>query len=262
MQSWKQSIEEHAKWYGDYADAYRNGDSQLEDAVALKSEHTYRVCNEMELLCASISLESRRRELALIAALFHDIARFEQFKIFRTFADDRSFNHGMRGVELLKELNVLSGLEKPEVEKVLCAVRHHNAATLPSNLPEDALLLCRLTRDADKLDIYRIAIEHYSNPDPRRNESVMIEISEDGAVSPEICRSVQERKAVPYSSVKTISDFKMLQIGWIYDLNFPHSLRCVRDRGYIESIAQSLPHSPEAVQALQAVNRFIRDTLA
>jgi putative nucleotidyltransferase with HDIG domain len=262
MTSWNGAIAALKKWYEDYARSYRTGDAELEDAVALKCEHTFRVCSEMELLCDSISLDERQRLLALIAALFHDIARFEQFQRHRTFADDRSFNHGKRGAEILAESRVLFGLESSEVDRVLCAIRYHNAPVLPPSLPEDEMLLCRLTRDADKLDIFRIAIQHYSNPDPRRGETVMIGISAEETISPEICRSVLGRKAVSYSAVKTMSDFKMLQIGWIFDLNFQHSLRCVRERGYVDAIGKLLPADPEVQRALQEVNRHIDDALA
>ena len=43
------------------------------------------------------------------------------------------------------------------------------------------------------------------------------------------------------TDLKTLNDFKLLQIGWIYDVNFGRTFQIVRERGYLERIRESIP---------------------
>lgn len=244
-------------WYQRYAESYCNGDAQLAQAVKLKRDHTCRVVDEMQDLCASLGFDRRCTLLASIAALFHDVARFEQFRRFRTFADNRSVNHAELGISILAEARLLDDLEPVDTERIICAIRHHNAVAVPAGLDDERLLFCRLLRDADKIDIYRVVVEHDAASDPARNEIVRLGIPEGASVTPEICARVLRRETVPYEMVSTLDDFRLIQLGWIFDLNFPHSFRRVRARGYVSSISKALPSTPEIRQVVEAVERHL-----
>ena len=45
------------------------------------------------------------------------------------------------------------------------------------------------------------------------------------------------------ADVKTLNDFKLLQIGWVYDINFPRTFQIVRENGYLEMIRDALPET-------------------
>ena len=128
---------------------------------------------------------------------------------------------------------------------------------VPNHLSAEQTLLCRLLRDADKLDIYKIALDYYVNPDPQRRETVQVGIPDGGTVTPEICEYVLRREIVPYERIRTVADFKMIQIGWVFDLNFPHSFRCVKERGYIGDLKRQLPATPEILRAIEEVERYL-----
>ena len=255
-------LETCRKWYDDYARSYRSGDLQLEDAVQLKYEHTMRVCSDMEQLCESISLTGNHRRIVLIAALLHDVARFEQFRIFRTFSDRKSVNHAELALLIISKNGLLAGLAPGEAEAVLCAVRHHSAIAVPDFLDDERKLFCRLLRDADKLDIYRIALDHYIKPDPRRRETVQVGIPDGETVSPEMCNRILNRETVPYEMIQTVTDFKMIQLGWVFDLNFHWSFKKVKERGYIGAIGKQLPQTPGVVQVIEMVERYIEKRVA
>ena len=44
-------------------------------------------------------------------------------------------------------------------------------------------------------------------------------------------------------NVRTLTDFKLLQIGWVFDINFQPTLECVKDRHYLQMIRRVLPAS-------------------
>lgn len=244
------------KWYDAYAESMNDGDEQLDDAITLKYEHTYRVVHEMELLCESIQLNGHLKFCALIAALLHDVARFEQFKKYRTFSDKQSEDHARMGCAIIKEKKLLSALSDEAGQLIITAVRYHNAIALPETLSDKELLLCKLLRDADKLDIYRIALDHYINPDPKRKDTVQVSIPDGNRVTPEVLDGVRKRRIVSYGKIKTLTDFKMIQLGWVYDLNFPYSFTCVNKRAYLEDLEKHLPDHPEVNEAVRTAKEY------
>jgi len=61
--------------------------------------------------------------------------------------------------------------------------------------------------------------------------------------------------------LKTLNDFKLLQIGWVYDLNFVPSFQIVKKKKYLEKLEEALPQSKEIKEAVKLahnhVNSFI-----
>jgi hypothetical protein len=57
--------------------------------------------------------------------------------------------------------------------------------------------------------------------------------------------------------MKTLNDFKLLQISWVYDLNFGPTFRAIQERQYVERIAAHLPQSDEVQQVLSIVNAYL-----
>jgi hypothetical protein len=253
----KNVLDQIKKWYDDYTRSYISGDPQLEDAVTLKYDHTIRVAGEITDLCASLHLSDEDTALAGIAALLHDVARFEQFRIFGTFADKKSINHADFALVIISRNGLTEGLAADDEDTVITAIKYHNAIAVPPGLSERQKLFCRLLRDADKLDIYKIVLDHYVHPDPRRSETVEVGIPEGVEVSPEVCALIMAGETVPFSLIRSINDFKMIQLGWVFDLNFPRSFKCVKERGYISSIRELLPQTPDVLQVVEKVERYL-----
>lgn len=60
----------------------------------------------------------------------------------------------------------------------------------------------------------------------------------------------------------TADDFKLLQISWAYDLNYPESFAILAQRGYLEALAAFLPDQPGCRDAVNAVQAFVKTRLA
>lgn len=256
------ALEKLTLWYQDYAAMFLTGDAQLEDAVRLKSEHTKRVCIEMSALCGSIPLDEYRGILAAITALLHDVARFEQFRLYRTFSDRASVDHAALAIDIINENSLLDDLGDDRArQSVKEAIRHHNAATIPQGLSEEGLLLCRLLRDADKLDIFKIALDYYIKPDPNRRETIQVGIPDGIMMTPVVLERVLRREIVPFELIKTLTDFKVIQLGWVYDLNFVWSLKCVLQRGYIDGLCSQLPADKQVKEIVQAVLDYTKASI-
>ena len=52
------------------------------------------------------------------------------------------------------------------------------------------------------------------------------------------------------ADLKTLNDFKLLQVGWVYDLNFPRTFQMVREHRCLETIREVLPRKSVRVSEI------------
>ncbi len=248
-------------WFNDYTRSFIDSDPIEKRAATLKFDHTLLVVKNNMLLCDSISIDSEVRCLSAIVALLHDIGRFEQFRTFKTFADRHSVNHAVLGIQIIEQHNVLEELEIGHQKLIQNAIMLHNVPSLPPETSGVQKLLCQLIRDADKLDIYRIVSEHYKNPDSRDSEIIGIGVTEENAVSEEIVAAICAKKSVDYSQMKSINDFKLVQLGWVFDLNFPMSVHLITRRNHYYDILDSLPRDKTINAVVDVIEQHIKHVL-
>lgn len=128
--------------------------------IALKFTHTFQTRLVNDKITQSLNLTERQCYLASLIALFHDYARFEQVKKYATFSDLKSVDHGDLAVEMLFDNNQLENfvtdLTESEKEIMYFAIKNHNKFAIQDGLTDEQLLFCKIIRDADKLDIFRI----------------------------------------------------------------------------------------------------------
>jgi hypothetical protein len=53
--------------------------------------------------------------------------------------------------------------------------------------------------------------------------------------------------------LRTLNDFKLLQLSWVFDLNFPESFRLVRELRYLERLVALLPEETTVREAVAVV---------
>jgi len=192
-----------------------------------------------------------------VAALCHDLGRFPQYQEFRTFMDSESVNHATLSAQIVKQNSLLDFLPKPERDSVYFAVRLHNVFQIPEGLPPGTEDLLRLVRDADKLDIWRVFIDYFFAPESERASAAGLGFPDLPGCSPEVLAAVEAQQMVRLTMLKSLHDFKLLQLSWVYDINFRSTLRLVQERGVLDLLAATLPKD-EAVLAI--VDR-VRDYL-
>ncbi len=246
------------EWFADYVRRFYGTDDYVNFNLKLKEDHTYRVCDEMLYLADQLGLDEDRKLLAETVALLHDIGRFEQFVKYRTYHDPRSLNHCSFGVKILRDNKILDSLPACEARTIEQAVEFHGIKQLPDHLDGDALLLARMIRDADKLDIYHIVTYGYKQlRDDPKNFKFEIELPDTPEYSREILESVIAGRRVDYKLLRTWNDMKLCELGWVYDVNFAPTLKRIRDREYIEQVLEFLPNNPDIQRAASAVFAYI-----
>ncbi len=199
--------------------------------------------------------------LAEAAALFHDIGRFPQYAKYKTFQDSISINHGLLGGQTLIEEKILDNLPDDEQELIIEAVRFHNAFSIPEKKKERIIFFLKLIRDADKLDIWRVFTEYYESPEEERASAAGLGLPEGMDYSEEVLSCIYTGHIASLSKVKTLNDFKLLQLSWVYDLNFRTSFELLLKRNYIDRIILTLPQREEIKRVTSVLKEFIHQYL-
>jgi len=248
-------------WFTEYVSNFYSDDPDYNHLIRLKEEHTIRVCCNIAMLGKELGITKHEMVLAETIALFHDIGRFKQYKTYRTFNDIVSENHARLGLRQIAIHRVLSVCTTAEKRLITRAIAYHNAATLPVNENGNTLFFMRLIRDADKLDIWKLFIDYCNEREKNHSSAIELGLPDDPVYSQRVIESLKQRRLVLMQDLKTLNDFKLLQIGWVYDLNFVPSFQTVQNRKYIEKLEETLPQSKEIKEAAHSFGPTTWQTL-
>lgn len=240
-------------WFDRYVEPFLDTDEEGALNIRLKIEHTRKVCEAMVLLAVGEKLSENESRIAYAVALLHDVGRFPQYRRWRTFRDDDSDNHARMAIEVIRKENLLAGLDPGEQLQIEEAVRLHNLLEVPQQIKSPSRLFINLIRDADKIDIWRVFVELLALPQHKRASAATLGFADlPDQVSPGCIEALARGSVVQLNTVKTLNDFKLLQISWVYDLNFDSSRRLLYERGHIPALAVSLPERGDIKSAVAA----------
>jgi len=242
----QKQLEKFRAWFDDYVSGFYGDDEYVNANLKMKEQHTHRTCSEMQYLSQEIGLSDNQKQIAEVIALFHDIGRFEQFTTYRTYNDARSTNHCVLGVKVLREAKVLEKLDSTEHQWIATAVEYHGRKELPGDLNGQALLFSKLIRDADKLDVFYTVTEYYRQYRDNCEEfKLELEFPDEPGYSAKVVEGVLHGRLIDYNELRTLNDAKLVQLGWVYDVNFAATLKRIRKRQFLEKLLEFLPKTPD-----------------
>ena len=244
-------------WFSDYVSGFYTDNPEDSCPICIKEKHTERVCENIIMLGKALGLSDREMILAETMGLFHDIGRFKQYAVYGTFNDMASENHAELGLREMAKHNVLTVCSKEEKRYITKAIAYHNTASMPEDEDKKTLFYIRLLRDADKLDIWKVLTDYYKARDKHPNSVLEIGLPDNPACSPQILTSIRRGQLARIQDLRTLNDFKLLQISWVYDLNFVPSFRTVKACEYIEQIEAALPHSKEITETVLHAHDYV-----
>jgi len=220
-----------------YAGAFLCGDKELDAPYQLKIQHTDRVmAHSLNFTCG---LPDSIRFSAALSALYHDLGRFPQYKEHGSFHDDSTFNHALRSVEEIDRLNLLppSLSYRKEIVTAICL---HNQKKLNKPLTPQETFFYQLLRDCDKTDVLAVLKGHYRSAGDR-NRYLTLGLSEKTTISPATINTLLSHQIIDMKDVRSVYDFKLLQISWIYDINFLESYLYILSRQDFQDILATIP---------------------
>ncbi|MBN2090904.1 HD domain-containing protein [candidate division KSB1 bacterium] len=245
----RKSVINLKNWFSIYLVNFNSDDPELQRNIKLKTDHTKRVVTEILDLGKALGLNSDELNFAEIIALLHDIGRFEQYARYKTFMDRKSEDHARLGIKILTANDVLNEFDGFIKDLIFRTILYHNRAALPVNETETCLFFTKLLRDADKLDILKVVTDYYHQNDGKRNGAIGLDLPDTPGISEEVYLDLMDNKIVDIRHVKNLNDFKLLQVGWIFDINFDITIQAIKLRGYLEMLKDVLPKS-EKIQMI------------
>jgi hypothetical protein len=243
-----ETLEGLSAWFSGYVQTFKTAGPKMDRNILLKMEHTIRVRREIRELGESLCLDPEEIRTAEAAALLHDVGRFPQYALYKTFSDRRSCDHAALSVRVLRDEGVLEDLDPRERDLIVKAVSYHNRASIPEEESDDGcIFFSKLLRDADKLDVWSLLLDYYHRRagEGYRNEALELDLPDGPGISEEVCRSLLAGEIVKVKDLRSQNDFKLLQASWIFDFNFRPALVAVRDRAYLERTREHLSRSEE-----------------
>ena len=210
---------------------YVNGFDISEPMIHLKLHHSIRVADIAEEIGAGIFHNNEIIDLCYNIGLLHDVGRFPQWTKYNSFNDLKTVDHADYSCDMLfgeaQLIRAFSIAEKWQ-QYLMNAIKYHNklkidvtelrAAVKENNLDYVLMLtLCKIIRDADKLDIFKIFIK---NPTVERAEEY-----EKTGLSSETMEEFRQHKTCNRKTVRTLLDRAIFLLALPYDLNFDGSKR-------------------------------------
>jgi HD superfamily phosphodiesterase len=243
-----------------YFDSFTGLTAEQVNNFTIKYDHSIRVAELCMQIAGSLHLSEEEQQLAFLTGLFHDIGRFRQLVEFNTFNDSQSVDHAEYSVQVINDNGFLADLSEDNIKKVLVAIQYHNKRELPND-SEGNLMFARILRDADKLDILHVITDYYTNPKAAPNHTLTWEMPRNGGVSAEVTKQVMAGKLVSKTDVTNQSDIKIMQLSWVYDINFKPTFELMMRKRYMEKIYGTLSKNDTVIGIYRKIKVFSENKL-
>lgn len=181
MKDW---ISTSTDWFNKYYGSFNNLTENHKRIFEIKKDHSLRVADIALVLTEKLEWAEEEKKIAFLVGLLHDIGRFSQMAEFDTFDDDKSEDHAVKAINILKGENLLEDLNILNKELIYTAILNHNKFKIQEGLTGQELLHSKLIRDADKLDIFRVLTEYYSQRKGTLHHSLSWELQKGTVVTP------------------------------------------------------------------------------
>lgn len=242
-------------------------DYDLNDGmIDLKIRHTYGVVELSEYIAKDLKLSDEDISLAMLIALLHDIARFEQAKEYGDYRDYATLDHAELGVKILFE----DGLIRKFVDDdkydsiIMKAIKNHNKLSIDEiDMNDKELLHAKIIRDADKTDNFRVkTIESFEDIFNSSQDKL-----DNSTITDKIYNDFMDGKVIVSNERITDMDFWISYIAYIFDYNFVSGLKYIKEHDYINKILDRVDYKVEDTKikmdyirkfALEYVNDIIK----
>lgn len=120
-----------------------------------------------------------------------------------------------------------------------------------------------MIRDADKLDIYYTVTRGYTQyKDNPGDFSLTLGLPDTPHCSPKVVARVLKGKSIDYSELETFNDLKLIQLGWIHDINFRPTIKRIKERNFLKTLADLIPNTPEIEQIKNNIFAYVEQRIA
>ncbi|MBG0790108.1 MAG: HD domain-containing protein [Desulfovibrionaceae bacterium] len=243
-------LDRHITAFTDFADGHLTGEKSRDYYILLKREHSLRVLDNGREIVENETVPAHEAELAILASLYHDIGRFPQFARYGTYKDADSLNHGRMGVLAMRTLDLPDDVAEAEWRLIRATVGLHNAKSINPATRGCLRTMVNVVRDADKIDIFNVILDHLGDRDNPRKEVILSLEEHPTRYSGHVYEAVLSGLPCDYRTLRYSNDFILMLIGWIRDLSYETSKTLLYRRGLVDKAFFLLP-ADDRIKALE-----------
>lgn len=253
-------IEKYEKFFEEYTERYlsqtKNNSERLH--MSRKKYHSIRVKDFALEIAKTLDFTEYELQIMLITALFHDIGRFKQFKLYNTYVDSISENHAILGVKILKEEKILSELFEDDKKIILKSIELHNLKDLPNDLDKNLYKYVTVLRDADKID-WLYACANIIPGIPKNEQRVFFCDNDiEYGIRKEIVDKVLNCSVIDKRILQTQDEVRAFGFGYITSsLVYKKSLEIIKEQNIIDKIYDQMEKNDESKKIYEFVKEKI-----
>lgn len=199
-----------------------------ESNILRKFIHSFDVAKNCFSLACHENFSVEERNLCYLMGLMHDIGRFEQWKIYQTYNDRKSVDHGDLSFEILQKLNCekLFNITARECEILTYAIKFHTKPYHGED--EDIIRFNSILKDSDA----------YSNVVTTANGMQQMTVEQNG-VTKELMEDFLNQKLLINYSPNTKLDRSLMLSACCYYVKNKFFRQQILDSNYINIIFET-----------------------
>ncbi len=235
------------QWFHAYSSRNIRPGGAEGDEAKRQTTHARNVRTEAILLGADLGLDAAGRELAGLLGLLHDIGHFEWHPPIGFLDQDRSAEQAELGLTLLERDGVLESLPSQAQDIIRQSILRHGRGSDVRQTEEDnreeaeaVRFYTRLLKDADRMDNWRMALQEYQQVNGHRNPIVRHHLPETPGCSLAVREPILTGRSVDPYQVRNLNDLHLLQLSWVFDLQFEPTVLRVRARHIVSRLRLTL----------------------
>ena len=195
-------LEEFEKYVSNY--------DMSDENILLKYNHSYRVMNLSKKYATLLGFSDEDIKLASLIGLLHDIGRFEQLRVYKSYIDSKTIDHADYSITQLFNKNEIEKFtkNKEDYEIIKFAIKNHNKFSIPETDNERMLMHAKLIRDTDKIDILYL-LGKLGELNVKGNNSPLSE---------EVIKSIKKNETIDRKYTVSKNDRLVTQMAFAFDI--------------------------------------------
>jgi len=232
-------------------DDFVSGFDHTEEEIVRKVIHSKNVADNCVLIAESLKMSKEDIFLAYCIGMLHDIARFEQWTLYKNF-EKCVYDHALMGVKILFKGNLIErfNIDKKHYYIISFAIKNHLPIKIESTDDGRKLLFAQIVRDADKLDLFKL----FDNAE--YSKMYKREYNGEGA-SDKVLEAVRNHRIVNHKDMVTVLDKSLASLCMAYDLNFEYSREI-----YVQKYLNAVYNNSKDIlcaEDLATLQKFMKD---
>lgn len=220
----KQVIQDYNMMFFNMVSEYDTSDPN----IVRKIIHSYDVAKICYSIASNLNLEESERNFCYLIGLFHDLGRFKQWKIYKTYNDKESVDHGELSKEMLDDLDckTLFYIDEHKVHILKESIRFHTKEYEGSD--SELSKYVKILKNADA----------YSNVFSTASGMQQIFVNEDGYNESLLNDFSNQRKLNKYS-YKSKLDRALMLAACLYYVEYDFLRKEIVNSNYIDIVYET-----------------------